>query len=489
MEGGHINVTEVATRLRRTQFACFCLGTLLLACGSDTRPRAVRGREITPPFVPTSGDLDAGTGPTLPTGGSGGAGGSSGSGGENSGGTSGAMSQEDASTTPSLVPPRCGDGQVNQENEQCDQQTLSCFEFGFDTGEATCTANCTWDLSACSGAENCFDGRDNDGDGLVDCLDTVECDIPCQDPCLDVPVLSEIDSVQGSTDGHSTLLSASCTSDGGGAAVVYRVDTPMEGKFDVGVDSSANLTVSFSSTCGNSQTELSCSNAARLTMDVLSGAEVYVTVQGASPTDSGSFSLRTDLRQQACGDQIREFTEACDDGNINDGDGCDPDCNLETLEQEPANDLPTGADPYPFGDLTTAEIRPAGDTDYYSLTLTDERSTLVVETRNLGDGACGLKLMDTVIDVLDNQNGNELIVSNDNGADGLCSRATAPGLLPGTYFVRVTASNTAFPDTFPYDLSVSVATCGDGSLGLGEECDDGALVDGDGCSAICQVES
>ncbi len=32
------------------------------------------------------------------------------------------------------------------------------------------------------------------------------------------------------------------------------------------------------------------------------------------------------------------------------------------------------------------------------------------------------------------------------------------------------------------------ATCGDGEIGPGEQCDDGASVDGDGCSALCQLE-
>ncbi len=37
--------------------------------------------------------------------------------------------------------------------------------------------------------------------------------------------------------------------------------------------------------------------------------------------------------------------------------------------------------------------------------------------------------------------------------------------------------------------SASFALCGDGSLGAGEECDDGNAADGDGCSATCQDEA
>jgi cysteine-rich repeat protein len=33
-----------------------------------------------------------------------------------------------------------------------------------------------------------------------------------------------------------------------------------------------------------------------------------------------------------------------------------------------------------------------------------------------------------------------------------------------------------------------VATCGDGAIGIGEQCDDGNTTDGDGCSATCEVE-
>ncbi len=55
----------------------------------------------------------------------------------------------------------------------------------------------------------------------------------------------------------------------------------------------------------------------------------------------------------------------------------------------------------------------------------------------------------------------------------------------GTYFVRVTA-NSAVP-FYVLDLSVEAAECGDNVVQLGEECDDGDLVGGDGCEADCTI--
>ncbi|MGM5482014.1 MAG: LamG-like jellyroll fold domain-containing protein [Nanobdellota archaeon] len=67
-------------------------------------------------------------------------------------------------------------GNNNKEiGEECDGSDLagkSCSSFGYSAGELECV-NCMFDTSNCSeaGSENCVDGIDNDGDGLVDCDD------------------------------------------------------------------------------------------------------------------------------------------------------------------------------------------------------------------------------------------------------------------------------------------------------------------------------
>ena len=51
-----------------------------------------------------------------------------------------------------------------------------------------------------------------------------------------------------------------------------------------------------------------------------------------------------------------------------------------------------------------------------------------------------------------------------------------------------TATATATPTPTPTPTATPVSTCGNGVLNFGEQCDDGNLVNGDGCSAACQRE-
>jgi len=69
--------------------------------------------------------------------------------------------------------PRCGDG-VRNLDEDCDAQDLAgrtCVELGYDAGILGCSSACTFDTSRCHFFENCTNGLDDDGDGLVDCAD------------------------------------------------------------------------------------------------------------------------------------------------------------------------------------------------------------------------------------------------------------------------------------------------------------------------------
>ncbi len=414
-----------------------------------------------------------------------------------SGGSGGSTGDEPgaggaAPAGPPLLPPTeptCGDGLVNQAEEECDTAPVSCVEFGFDAGSALCTTSCSLDKSACSGVEDCYDGRDNDGDGLVDCEETQECADACATLCSAPPALAEHASVTGSTASRTTTLDSGCT-DGSGTALTYRIDATEDAKLDLNVlSSSADFSLSVASACGDTASELSCTSAIRLTLDVEAGETYFVTVQGASSEEAGSFTLTSETRQPACGDGIRDAHEPCDDGNIIDGDGCDPDCNLETSEQEPANDTLTTADAFAF-EPWAAELRPAGDTDFIAITLDSPTSSLVLDTLGLGDGACGLGLMDTALDLYDTDaNGNQLIATDDDSGDGLCARVVATGLAAGTYYAQVRATGQFETEAFPYEFRAFVGVCGNGVLTLGEECDDGNLASGDGCSATCDEES
>lgn len=445
------------------------------ACSSGSRPREVGNV----PDVTGGGRPDAGLEPNVPHTNLGDAGTTDPDGGGlNGDGGPG-----------SLEPPSCGNGAIDP-GEDCDPVLASgesCVLRGFDSGLLGCDAQCRFTTDQCAGVEGCSDGRDNDGDGSADCAD-VDCAVPCADACFAPQVVAENSTIYGTTSGHGAALAASCGDGTTGREVVYQVTVSQDGKFDVLLSSDQALTVSLRESCYDDGSELLCGGPTRLTLDALAGDTYFVVVDGASSADAGEYMLEVIARQQACGDGIRDTGEECDDGNINDGDGCDPDCFLELSESEP-NNFRFNSDTYDFSPWF-GQMDEEGDADTLRVTLTDESATLVVRTQNLGDGACGFNLMDTTLEIFDtNANDNVLLVSDDDGGDGLCSLAVAPGLPAGTYFVRVKAAPGASPATFPYRLDLAVAPCGDGVVSFGEECDDENLINNDGCDAACRQEA
>jgi MYXO-CTERM domain-containing protein len=126
-----------------------------------------------------------------------------------------------------------------------------------------------------------------------------------------------------------------------------------------------------------------------------------------------------------CGDGVVDATEACDDGNLGDGDGCDAVCAIEA-----------------------------------GYACTGEPSVCTDVSATCGDG---------VVDpgeVCDDAN-----LADGDGCDGVCT-------------VEDNFNCTGEPSVC---TPVSV-TCGDGVVDSGEACDDGNTADGDGCSATCMNE-
>lgn len=58
----------------------------------------------------------------------------------------------------------------------------------------------------------------------------------------------------------------------------------------------------------------------------------------------------------------------------------------------------------------------------------------------------------------------------------------------GTYYAVVSGGG-AFENTFDLTVECNTPTCGDGLLGSTEQCDDGNIVNGDGCDASCAFEA
>ena len=321
----------------------------------------------------------------------------------------------------------------------------------------------------------------------MDCGDADDCSAACEDPCSGVPVLADPGTVAGTTNGSVDETDASCGG-GGGPELIYELTATTTGQLDVELTTSQNLSLSVRTTCDDAGTEVSCS-LGRLSLPVSQGDTVYLVVEGFSADDSGAFALQAASRPaQVCGDGFLDPGEGCEDENTTSGDGCDSSCQLESTEVEP-NDTAESAESVASGDPTYAEIRPAGDVDVYAVEVSEAPSTMRVNTYNVGIGMCGLGLMDSFIEILD-QNGTTVLTGDDDGGDGYCARAVMFALQVGTYYVRVSAAPGAPEElaTFPYRLGLSVDVCGNGTAAAGEECDDGNLDSGDGCSGFCRNE-
>ena len=187
-----------------------------------------------------------------------------------------------------------------------------------------CHADCSYDVDDCAGTEHCFDGEDNDGDGDWDCRDE-DCEEACASSCSVIPELGDGESVSGHNRGHAAELDLSCAPSDHGPEVVYAVEVVEDGVLDATlvVGDFPNLSVAIRTSCSDDSSELSCAEY-RATAAVSAGETVYVVVQGVSASDQGGYELYVSSRAvDVCGDSFWDAGEACEDGGLASGDGCD----------------------------------------------------------------------------------------------------------------------------------------------------------------------
>jgi cysteine-rich repeat protein len=436
------------------------------------------GEDERPP--PVSNGAHAGTGGsggTNAAGGSGGSGDSGGTAGENgaggdpdagpdgmhedaSGGTD--NGDADSGTTggtggePEPDAGTCGNGVV-EPGEGCEGNDLAgktCRTYGYDEGTPRCVS-CAIDIRGCSGSEQCGNGRDDDGDGDIDCVDD-ECASACNNPCSAIELLPDPSITQSSTAGHASTLTPSCLLSGTSSTgeIVYRINVETSGVLDVKLTSSADLNLSVRGECASAASERACSEKAagtnakeHVVVPAARGDSVLVVVDGSG--DIGTFTLDVKSRPLSCGDRQRDPGEECDDGNTLSADGCSGACRLEVSEVEP-NAVPTQASAY-SGMKAVGSIAVAGDVDVYAVDVLLPNTDLRAETLDFGDGACENGELDSYVEILD-KDGATVLNGDDDRGPGYCSMALAWGLGIGRYYVRVTASGRT--PTFAYKLVV-----------------------------------
>jgi cysteine-rich repeat protein len=154
-----------------------------------------------------------------------------------------------------------------------------------------------------------------------------------------------------------------------------------------------------------------------------------------------------------CGDLYMVTGEQCDDGNTANGDGCSSTCQFEQTETEPNDTFMTAMALAGPSRLISAEISPAGEEDWYSVTVA-QGGSIHVAINSGGPDQCGS--MDPDLEVF-GPNGTTSLAQDDLDGQGYCPilyRYELWNLAAGTYYIKADGYDAA--DTFDYVLSVSV---------------------------------
>jgi fibro-slime domain-containing protein len=219
--------------------------------------------------------------------------------------------------------PGCGDGHINQANEECDDGNSlpgdGCSGVCKVEPYHSCPTEgqpCLSEIKCGDGilgpGEACDDANEVSGDGCSAKCNLVEHGYNCRNagqPCVRVYRCGDgiADPNEGCDDGNAT--------NGDGCDAKCRIE--------LGFKCSGSPSTCSATTCGDGKIEgaESCDDGNNVPFD---GCSAKCQAEPTCPV-SGDCS-------SSCGDGILlGENEECDDGNLRDGDGCSHDCKVETL--------------------------------------------------------------------------------------------------------------------------------------------------------------
>ena len=394
------------------------------------------------------------------------------------------------SGAPSACAKTCGNGVV-EPLEACDDGN----DHGGDGCSATCTIepgySCSGAPSACSprcgdglvrGDEECDDGNQQPGDGC-----SASCVVEHGYACAGAP------SACASTCGDGLVASdEQCDDENDSSAdgcVACHIVTgyTCAGEPSVCLTTCGDGVLALGEQCddGNTQSGDGCSAACQLEPGFTCGGQdptqcapicgdgkvVYgegCDDGGVTPGDGCSATCQVEPGYSCagqpsacapiCGDGVLAGGEECDDGNTTPGDCCSATCQIEPgcqLEVEP-DDSVSLADGSSVKIEGTTRIRgavePAGDADYFAVSLGNFSSVVRIETFD-GSGKDCLGATNTRLSLL-SSSGIPMYTDDDDGI-GACS-ALAVVLPGGGYYLRVTEASGGLVPAYLLDFHLEV---------------------------------
>ncbi len=358
--------------------------------------------------------------------------------------------------------------------------------------------------------EECDDGNNASNDG---------CSASCKresggpaDLCPGVPIqLTGPDggTKTGSVSGQTTALYPHYTGSCGGYQAndaVHSVTSATPGILRAKVTSAFDSVLYARLSCESASSESACKDKSgalggdEITVTIAENAPVYLFVDGVAGA-SGAYALDVEVIPAACGNGIAEPPEQCDDGNAVAGDGCTPDCTLETVGHDIETCPGQGITLSGAGDAPR-KVSLAGSTSLLPKTLSGMH----------GCNAHGPNAVYAITPDVDGAMTSRLVASYGNAvlhlrrecdAKGFhsqidCQQSSAAAFDPvesvvpvkagRPYYVIVDSYSEGFTGPYVLDVTVTKAVCGNGVLDGDEDCDDGNTAAGDGCSPTCKLE-
>lgn len=371
------------------------------------------------------------------------------------------------------------------------------------------------------GGEECDDGNAAAGDGC-----STSCGLEPVPPAVDACPGGTLPLVAGAGGTYTGVVSAStsglmsdykpktaqggCSTSYSAKDAVYAVTSPISGLLKATVAGTFDSMIYARTGCSSDTTtfvDLACAGSVdgngveTVSVPVEANVPVYLVVDGEATAAAGLFKLAVEVSPSVCGNGTIEGGETCDDGNGAAGDGCSAGCVLEPVT---ANDTCANA--------STLTLTPgAGGT--YAATVSSGTTNLAHDQTFSGCSSTGPDAIFQITAPIDGVLTAGVPVAGFNvslGARTSCppsKTATAPLVCANassdegqeeisfsvtqgeSYYLIV--DGTASTQFGPFTMLVDVRPpgCGDGLTSGAEQCDDGNLANGDGCSSTCTVEA